>query len=68
MTYAQEVMTQAHALYRANGGGSRDLFSACLSIAHGLVKERRARAGNVQSIMDARRKRKRFSYVLGVAA
>lgn len=42
MTYNQSVMTTAHALYQANGGRSRDLFAACLSIAHKLVKQRSA--------------------------
>ena len=43
MTYNQAVMRKAHELYRANGGGSRDLFAACLSIAHRMVKAKMQR-------------------------
>ena len=43
MTYNQQVMRKAHELYRANGGGSRDLFASCLSIAHGMVKAKMQR-------------------------
>lgn len=57
MTYASEVMTKAHELYRASDGTGRDLFAACLSVAHAIVKERRAYRATVHSIMAMRRSR-----------
>lgn len=59
MTYAQQVMTKAHELYRASDGTGRDLFAACLSVAHELVKERRSRLSVVQSLSDIRAQRAR---------
>jgi len=56
-TYASEVMTKAHELYRASDGTGRDLFAACLSVAHAMIKERRAYRATVNSIMEARRAR-----------
>lgn len=50
-------MTKAHEFYRASDGTGRDLFAACLSVAHAIVKERRAYRAQVLSIMTARRGR-----------
>ena len=68
MTYSQQVMAKAHELYRASDGSGRDLFAACLSVAHALVKEIRARSAHVVSIMAARRRRIYSRAILQVAA
>lgn len=57
MTYNQQVMHKAHELYRANGGGSRDLFAACLSIAHRMLKAKFQREATAAWMALYRRQR-----------
>jgi len=55
MTYNQQVMQKAHELYKASGERSRDMFAACLSVAHAMVKDLRARQEVVVNLMQTRR-------------
>lgn len=54
-SYNQMVMRKAHELYKANGGGSRDLFAACLSIAHTIIKHRKAHDAQIINLRATRR-------------
>jgi hypothetical protein len=54
MTYASQVMTLAHQMYRAQGRGPSAVWRACLTEAHAIVKRRMQRDAWNESLRKLR--------------